>query len=259
MPKKDQKPSRSKASSRNEPNTPGRYVPLEMFRSLAADFRDLQERVAIMEAEIASMRVTAHDRSATTRREVHWGDLFDDNVSSERVPRGPRVTSGKTSAKNSSDQNPKSSETKVSQKSSVVPSHPGEGRRENYRSNLRQKRRYLDWFLAGSIKMKEPKVLHPNAPSSSNPPDGFTVDADLWKTEFSKRYIAFRAALRRLVTSRREPIESNEDSMYESFQRIYGLCELAAERYQFPEFSDSWEAIMLGSPLATELGKSVDE
>lgn len=239
-------------------NTPGRYVPLEMFRSLATDFRDLQERVSIMEAEMASMRVTAHDRSATPGRKVHWGDLFDEN-SSKGPPRGPQRTSEKTSAKGSSDRNPKSSEAKASQKSAVVPSQPGEGRRENYRSNLRQKRRYLDWFLAGSEKMKEPKVLHPDAPSATHPPAGFTVDANLWKTEFSKRYIAFRAALRRLVTSRREPIESGKDSMHESFQRIYGLCENAAARYHFPEFTDSWEAIMMGSPWSTELGKSVDE
>jgi len=124
------------------------------------------------------------------------------------------------------------------------PSKPGTGRRENYRSNVRQSRRYLDWLLSGSPKMKN-KVFHPRHPTADNADILEEEVSEIeWMKEFSKRYIAYRSSLRRLVVSRPKPIPLAEDSMNQSFKRIIMDIENFFQKIKVDFPNDSWKDVI---------------
>lgn len=262
MPGKDKSSSSSKAGSRKV----SRSVPFneETFYELLDETKHLTEKFKLLQNKVISLeKIISQMKNGPKPKEKKNSARCNNPI--PRTVSVREYISGKSSRKTTLTGKTKKSkpDSKVVAKKQTVPEKDkisksnaeGSGKRQNYRSLQRQHRRLLIRFLNEeplSNRCGEKVFLHPNSKvkllksdHDLNSKGSFEEMAQSWRKEFSRLYNNYRAALRRLVLSRKAEIAPGDDLMKESYEeKVTPVIGTKLDELGEIAGSDSWRNIM---------------
>jgi hypothetical protein len=260
MPKKERISSLSEAESmecsRNKITQLGDafYELMDETKKLVGRIKYLEARVGSLEKEISQMKNNKGHKEQKTSKKSN--NPIPRTVSiREYIGINSSASMKKKTKKNDSKTKPVAKEQPAKKKEKISKSkEEGSGKRSNYRGIQRQHRRHLMRFLQEeSLKKSGTRILlHPNSTKKlllsehdTNTSGEFEQQAQTWRKEFSRLYVLYRSAVRRLVTSRTTKIAPTDDLMKTSFEeKVTPLISKALHRLGERVNGDSWKDII---------------
>jgi len=237
---------------------------LDETKHLVGIIGRLEARVVSLEKEVSRLKNNKGQKSRKDSKKKSKNPIPQTVSIKEYLGLKPRVSKKeKKTAKVVSKPKPVAKPPAEEKKNKILKSkEEGSGKRNNYRSVQRQHRRHLTRFLTEEPLKKggEKIFLHPNSASKLlksdhdlNSSGDFEQQAQNWRKEFSRLYVQYRSALRRLVVSRKTKIAPKDDLMKISFEeKVTKLIAKSLDELGEWVSGDSWNDIIISN--AWEVG-----
>lgn len=204
------------------------YELMDETKKLVRRIKHLEAKVGSLEKEISQMKNNKGQKGPKPSKKCN--NPIPRTISvREYIGTKSSESKMKKTKKNNSKTKPDAKEQPAKKKEKISKSNEeGSGKRSNYRGIQRQHRRHLTRFLQEEPLTKKCGariLLHPNSKKKfllsehdSNTSGEFEQQAQAWRKEFSRLYVLYRSAVRRLVTSRTTKIAPTDDLMKISFE-----------------------------------------